>query len=379
MAYDKFFEFLRFSLMDSEMDAKDISAEEWQEIYALGTSQAVLGVLFAGIKKLPQGIVPPKKILMQWVAMSNEIRRGNIRVNTAASELFSQMERDGFRCCVLKGQGNSLMYADPYSRTAGDVDIWVCGYKDEHALGGYVYPSMDIMRTKVVDYVERHFKIDEVRFHHASFHYHDVEIEAHFAPLVKEIPRQNRRFQEWCRKEAPLQSEHYVELPEDTGRIAVPTIGFNLVYQMHHIFKHFFDMGIGMRQIVDYWHLLNAFEGDAREILQIQEDFRMQGLYNFARAVVWVLSKTLHLPKQKMIVAPDERRGRLLLSEILNGGNFGKFDTKYGDITRKSMGGKYFMKTYRNLSFVRYYPEEALSEPMFRTLQFFWRKKKGWV
>ncbi len=235
------------------------------------------------------------------------------------------------------------------------------------------------MRHKVMDYVERHFNVEEVRFHHACFTYNDIEVEAHFAPSVKEIPKYNRRFLEWCQKEAPRQSENYVSLPEGTGRIAIPTVHFNLIYQMQHIFKHFFDMGIGMRQIVDYWHVLNLFEGDTQERLSLQEELRWHGLHKFAGGVMWVLGETLHLPKEKMLVPQDERRGRLLLSEILNGGNFGKFDTKYGDITRKSMGGKYFTKTYRNLSFIRYYPEEALCEPVFRTIQFLWRKRKGWA
>ncbi len=379
MTYKNFFDFLRFSLIDGEEVPRDLSPEDWQELYGIGLRQSVLGVMFAGVKKLPKGVAPPNKTLMQWVAMSNEIRRRNIRVNTVAGEIFDALTRDGFRCCVLKGQGNALMYADPYSRAAGDVDIWMCGYKDEGAPEGYVYPDMVKMRRRVMDYVNGHFKVDEVRFHHVCFCYHDVDIEAHFAPSVKEIPKYNRRFLEWCQKEAPRQSEHYVELPENTGRIAIPTVRFNLVYQMQHIFKHFFDMGIGMRQIVDYWHLLMAFEGDARERTKLQEELRHQGLYKFARAVMWVLSETLHLPKEKMVVDVDERRGRLLLAEIINGGNFGKYDTKYGDITHKSMGGKYFTKTYRNLTFVRYYPEEALCEPVFRTLQFLWRKKKGWA
>ncbi len=36
---------------------------------------------------------------------------------------------------------------------------------------------------------------------------------------------------------------------------------------------------------------------------------------------------------------------------------------------------KYFLKIWRNMHFVRYYPAEALSEPIFRTWHFFWRMK----
>lgn len=36
---------------------------------------------------------------------------------------------------------------------------------------------------------------------------------------------------------------------------------------------------------------------------------------------------------------------------------------------------KYFLNIWRNMHFVRYYPAEALSEPIFRTWHFFWRMK----
>ena len=51
---------------------------------------------------------------------------------------------------------------------------------------------------------------------------------------------------------------------------------------------------------------------------------------------------------------------RLLLAEILDGGNFDRHFTKYAGFTHQSMGKKYFLKIWRNMHFVRYYPGEAL-------------------
>lgn len=93
----------------------------------------------------------------------------------------------------------------------------------------------------------------------------------------------------------------------------------------------------------------------------------------FARAVMYVLHEALGLSEKKMIAPIDEKRGKLLLAEILNGGNFGQRFTKYGHFTQKGMAKKYFLKIWRNMHFVRYYPAEALSEPIFRTWHFFWR------
>ena len=38
---------------------------------------------------------------------------------------YTHLREDGLRCCILKGQGNALMYPNPYSRTPGDIDVWI--------------------------------------------------------------------------------------------------------------------------------------------------------------------------------------------------------------------------------------------------------------
>ena len=106
-----------------------------------------------------------------------------------------------------------------------------------------------------------------------------------------------------------------------------------------------------------------------------QRELKYLGLRKFAGAVMYVLKEVLGLSEDKMIVPVDEKRGRLLLAEILDGGNFGRHFSKYGGFTHQSMGKKYFLKIWRNMHFVRYYPAEALCEPLFRTWHFFWRLK----
>ncbi|MCD7713761.1 MAG: nucleotidyltransferase family protein [Prevotella sp.] len=378
MTLDRYFEFLRFSLIDGYPVPRDLATMDWRALYNFGVRQALTGVLFLGIKKLPEGIAPPNDLLMQWVMAADRIRRQSMRASNVAIEAFRMFGEAGFRCCLLKGQGNALMYGDPYSRTSGDVDMWLCGYKDDKAPGGFVYPGIKEMRRRAVDYDTSNYEMGHVTFHHTSFKYKGESIETHFSPSVLNNPFYDRRFQQWCMERAPRESSNFVTLPDtDGGRIAVPTAHFNLVYLLVHIFHHFFDMGIGLRQLIDYYQLLMT-AGEEVNRDAVRNDLRRLGLHKIAAAAVWVLGEVLGLPEEKMIVAADERRGRLLLAEILNGGNFGKYDRKYGGITRKGDGARFFTKTRRNLSFVRYFPEEALAEPVVRVWQFVWRNMHGW-
>ena len=114
-------------------------------------------------------------------------------------------------------------------------------------------------------------------------------------------------------------------------------------------------------------------ERRVKNLTALQRELKYLGLWKFAGAVMYVLHETLELSEEKMIAPMDEKRGKLLLAEILNGGNFGKHFTKYGHFTQQGMAKKYFLKIWRNMHFVRYYPAVALSEPVFRTWHFFWR------
>ena len=61
-------------------------------------------------------------------------------------------------------------------------------------------------------------------------------------------------------------------------------------------------------------------------------------------------------------------RGQMLLDDILNGGNLGHYDKHH-------VLGHNLLRLYRDARLLRYYPAEALSEPMFRVRLFLWRMK----
>ena len=337
----------------------------WRRLYTFASKQSLLGFCFDGINRLGQEYSDELKknpiernLLMTWMGAAQQIRRQNIKVNVGASKLYSMFREDGLRCCILKGQGNALMYPNAYSRNPGDIDVWV-----------------NASREQITEYAKKHFEIDDdIRYHHIETSVDGVPVELHFFPGIMNNPIYNARLQKWFKRNADLQCSNVVSLPDGIGEIAIPTTAFNVVYQLTHLYHHFFDEGIGMRQIIDYYYVVNN-----DELLMIkdtlQKELKHLGLWKFAGAVMYVLHEALGLSEEKMIVPMDEKRGKLLLAEILNGGNFGQHFTKYGHFTQQGMAKKYFLKIWRNMHFVRYYPAEALSEPIFRTWHFFWRMK----
>ena len=360
-----FFDFLKYCLGYKGNISRVVDSMDWQELYSFASKQALLGLCFDGIERLgkenPEELrLNPigRELLMTWMGKAQQIRRQNRKVNLVASKLFSMLREDGLRCCVLKGQGNALMYPNPYSRTPGDIDVWI-----------------DASRERIMEYASKKFELgDDIRLQHLETSLDGVPVELHFFPCSMNNPIYHARLQKWFKRNADLQCSNVVTLPDRIGEIAIPTTAFNVIYQLTHLYHHFFDEGIGMRQIIDYYYIVN---NDELLVIRdtLQRELKHLGLWKFAGAVMYVLHETLGLSEEKMIAPMDEKRGELLLAEILEGGNFGRHFTKYGGFTHQSMGKKYFLKIWRNMHFVRFYPAEALSEPIFRTWHFFWRLK----
>ena len=109
-------------------------------------------------------------------------------------------------------------------------------------------------------------------------------------------------------------------------------------------------------------------------LVALQEELKWLGLWEFAGAVMYVLREVMGLDEKRMICAPDERRGRLLLEEIMAGGNFGHYDTR----NHFGQGALWhnIQRFRRDWRMLRFYPSEALSEPLFRAWHFLWRWKQ---
>lgn len=122
-----FFDFLRFCLDDDAPLPQSASAINWQRLYDLGHKQGIVGVLFHGIKRLKRNDPHPTPQVLAQIGTENAmIVESN---KEAYADAFRVTEfvyrRYGHRSCILKGQGNALMYPDPYMRASGDIDQWI--------------------------------------------------------------------------------------------------------------------------------------------------------------------------------------------------------------------------------------------------------------
>ena len=123
-----FFDFLRFCIGSAKDIPSSLKEADWKELYRIAQKQCLVGILFDGILMLPPAEVGMSKdLLLQWMLQCQMLEKANVRLNDAVIQVSEWFRKKEFRTCILKGQGNALMYPNPYSRTPGDIDIWVEG------------------------------------------------------------------------------------------------------------------------------------------------------------------------------------------------------------------------------------------------------------
>ena len=421
-----YFEFLQVAVGNRMALSVAINDSDWLRLFYFCKKQALIGVGFTAVEQLhAMGVVCPAALRIRWMALALQIEKRNALLNEQCRQLTDRYKHDGFVTCILKGQGNCLNYPEGLRtrRMPGDIDVWATPIKDERLRGddfvhtenteGHGCPQADggvaiaVQTGKEVEYVEYHGRqavIEYVRMQHRLegniekpvIRYHHIEapkidgteVEVHFRPCYAHSPLRNWRMQRWFEEHADVCMKNKTHMG-----FAVPTASVNVVYQMCHLFSHYFDEGLGLRQLMDYYFALRVWHNEAMECKDLQSQgmwsegfvtpvmsaqevmavLRSFGMGKFAAAVMYVLQEVFAMHTHYYICEPNEREGRRLLEEIMKGGNFGQYDTRDAELKKGGMVKHGLWKLKRVMRLVRSYPEEALWEPVFRVWHLGWR------
>ena len=124
-----YLEFLRYCLDDNTPLPSSTANIEWTELYDFAVKQTAEATFWHGIQWMDRenGVKLSDVQVLAWMARREKIARRNKMVNEKVVWVWNNFRREGFRSCLLKGQGNGLFYPEPLMRTSGDIDIWVEG------------------------------------------------------------------------------------------------------------------------------------------------------------------------------------------------------------------------------------------------------------
>lgn len=312
---------------------------DWQAVYDFVNKQKITGICdpsdyTASIQR---------DLLFKWLGDIQQIKNQSILLHQRTVELYVLLQKAGFQCCILKGQGNAIMYPDPLKRMPGDIDVWI-----------------DADKKTIYEYVKTKFSDAQDNFKHIKFPvFPDIPVDVHCTPLKFRHPVYQRRLQQWINNNKKEQFNHFVKLTGTDVNIAVPTARFNVVYQLGHIFTHLFDEGIGLRHLVDYYYVLKELAGITEiERERIRKEWKWLGMSRLASAIMWIEHEVLGLSKNLLLTTPDERLGRNILEDVSEGGNFGKYSQRQKKVGRGRINKR--IATFKRLiSFLPYFPGET--------------------
>lgn len=332
------------------------SKEQWDELFDIACKQTLQGIAYAGIEKLPKEQRPYSELLIKWYHITLNINKKNKELTRASIKVSEKFEKEGFRNCILKGQGIAQYYPDPELRLPGDIDIWIEGGCD-----------------KVIEYVRNITPDCKPKYHHVDFNVlNGIDIEVHYRPTWMYNPFNNYRLQRFFAERSNSEFTHTVGT--NAGRLHTPTATFNMVFIPVHIFRHLFDEGIGMRQILDYYFVMQQKEWQSERATCINALWEA-GVLRFTKALMYVMQQMFALDEEQMIVDPDERYGKLLMREILLSGNFGKQDARFKSAQRGYNSQHLKNQLRRSFILIGHYPSETIWNPLFKIWHTFWRSR----
>lgn len=358
-----FFELIRVAIGTQETLSHPPSKAEWAELYAISQKQSLVGICFSAVQKLTQNQEPITHNLdevqyLRWLGMAAKIQQRNEVVNRQCVELQARLAADGLRSSILKGQGVGQLYAEHLRglRQSGDIDVFVAGGMEK--VLGYCTEKFGKVEW---DYINAH----------APF-YQGTEVELHWRAQAMTNLCANKRLQRWLEMpETQMMMLGGKAMLADGSELIVPTAEFNAFYILLHCYHHMFESGLGLRQLMDYYFVLQTVGKDCKEsVVALFAEF---GMKKFASGIMWIMKEVFGLPEEMMLCEASEKEGRSLLEEVMQNGNFGHHDERI-----KKVGSGKMSELWRNVQhnwhLASHYPAELFWQPVWLVYHFCWKR-----
>lgn len=351
---ESLFQLIKVALGNANRIFRSFNEREWKGLYDAAVKQSLIGILYLAVEILPKEQRPSLELLMEWMGQAERVKYRNVIVNKRAIEITQRFALAGFKTSVLKGQGTAMFYPYPELRQSGDIDLWVDGDRDI-----------------VIDFARTFGNISSIDIKHSDFHcFDDVAVELHSLPTWFYCPWVHKCYLDW------LDSVKQQQFIMSKSGFATPTVSFCLVYSLIHIYRHLFDEGIGLRQLMDYYYILmHSTIEERNEAFGYLCQFRMK---RFVGAVMYIQKYVFDIADDFLLCPPNAKYGKKILNRIMVGGNFGQYDEKNAH-GKENVIQRGIRNVRHNFDLLFDYPSEVLWSPIWKCWHWCWRKEHGYI
>lgn len=325
----------------SENQKKELflKAEEkdWIRLAELSAKHMVMSLLFEALDRNREITVPdPIRGHLQRAAFA--VSMNYYRMVSLVSDLLALMEQSQIRCYILKGISLAVFYPKEESRSFGDIDLYI----PDREQFAYACRILEKKGNKIK-------KRDDLSDYHISFDYQSngigCELELHWKLFTAFENGFDRELGQIC-EEVGKGEETACVFPMGI-KVPVLPATFQALYLLMHMFQHFMSSGFGVKLFCDwtvFWRH-NSGNVDYERFLSWIRRLRLE---RFLDTVTEISIENFGLERSMCGFADGRTADRKLmsdfLSDVLEGGEFGKSDASRMLITTGRPGVKSYMR-----------------------------------
>lgn len=283
---------------------------DWNYIFMMSGRHSVVGWVYDGMEMLPDGMKPPRRLVMEWYTVVVRIENMNRRLNDGISGLAGIYGGRGIDFILLKGQGVASAYPNPMHRQPGDIDVYV-GRENYRAANTALEEDGGIASHK-----------ESLNDKHRHFKWKGLIVENHRDIVRLSTKSYSKAWNAFVERHL---HEGNRELEIGKSEVKLPSDYFNSVYLLLHILQHLMSSGIGLRQVCDWMTVVKRGYGDfARD--EWMHDIKSLGMERPFELFSYIAVELFGLEKEMFPFYDENCRepALMLADDIIAGGNFGK-------------------------------------------------------
>ena len=280
------------------------------EVLKLAEEQSVLGLLSAGVEKLPNGILPLTEKLT-LLGKCQLIDQCNVAMNRFLADLARQMSEAGINAVLLKGQGIAQCYERPLWRSSGDVDLLFD--KEDYEKAKKILLPLALETGKEFEY-NQHQSLTIGSFTVELHGSQRCGLSSRMDAVIDEVPREvceKGKTRTWMNGDVPIN---------------LPAPDEDIILVFTHFLKHFYKGGLGLRQICD-WCLLLWTYWETIDVSLLESRLREMRLLSEWKAFAAFAVGMLGMPVEAMPLYDTssrwKRKAKKIEEFVMKSGNLG--------------------------------------------------------
>lgn len=305
-----FFALVKAGLWEQDVHLTSFNKIEFQEINRLAEEQTVVGLVAAGLEHVTDMKVS-KEDLLQFVGRALQLEQRNESMNSFVGCLVKKMRENGIYALLLKGQGIAQCYERPQWRAPGDVDFF--SSEDN-------YKKAFCFLSPLASSVENENTYNK----HIAMHIESFAVELHGT-------LRNGLWYSMDNALDSIQNEIFFggavrSWMNNSTQLFLPRADEDVVYVFSHILQHFYQEGVGLRQVCDWCRLLWTYKSSLNYRL-LESRIRKMGILSEWKAFATLSVDYLGMPKEAMPFYSSSKiwkyKANRIVAFILKTGNFG--------------------------------------------------------